>query len=709
MIKRMRRIQPYLATLLASLLLSATARAQTSEYPPPGPDSATIPERPSSDIWRGGELIKPDGKFSRVTRAYRGMNLPPVQFGNSGRLEQLILGGNLYLSLDDAIALALENNLDVELQRYGSTIADANVLRAEAGSTPRGSLPSVVAGPGSATAISGGSGTTGSTLQTSTGSSTSTTTGVSTASTTTSTSSTQTTSTTSGSPNGSGSSSSTNLGSGYTSSTGPTVPSFDPIISAVGEVVHATTPQSNTVVSGLTAYVQDQNLGQAGISQSFLTGTSYSFGYSDSQLYTNSFQNLYNPSRTASLSLNITQHLLQGFGRAVNSRYIVEAKNNREYADLQFKQQVITTVVSVMNLYWDLVSFLDDVKAKQTALEYNQRLYEDNKRQVAVGTLAPIEIIRAEAAVASSQQDLTISQTRVLQQESTLKSYLSRTGVASPTLAYVHVIPTDRITIPEREPIQPIQDLTSLGLSSRPEVAQARINVTNARVGLRGSRSELRPTLDVFASLSNNALVGSPNTLPIPPDTTGSTPIVTSRVPNPYFLGGYGNLLSQLFDRNFPNYSAGIQLNIPLRNRAAQADYILDQASLREQEISVQTQENQVRLDVQNAIIGLQQARVTYDAAVKARILEEQTLDAELKKLKMGASTVFNVIQVQRDLAAALSSEVSALSAYSKARVELERSTGQTLVDHNISLREAFNGYITRAPSALPRSTSGHP
>ena len=391
------------------------------------------------------------------------------------------------------------------------------------------------------------------------------------------------------------------------------------------------------------------------------------------------------------MSLNVTQHLLQGFGMAVNKRNIEIARNNRELADLQFKQQVIVIVASAMNLYWDLVSFNDDVKAKQESLAYNERLYNDNKKQVAIGMLAPIEVIRAEAAVASSQQDLIISQTRVLQQETILKDFLSRNGVASPAVEQAHVIPTDRIRVPEVEAIQPYQDLVTQAMSGRPELAMARINITNAKITLRGSKAGLLPTVDAFGNLANNGLAGAINTL-------SATPVPSTNS----LLGGYGSLLSQVFDRSFPNYAVGLQVNIPIHNRVARADYVLDQVTERQQELALLAAEKQVRVDVQNAIIGLQQARATYQAAVKQRILEEQTLDAEQKKLNLGASTIFNVILVQRDLAAAQSAEVAALSNYSKARVQLDFATAQTLTNNNVSIAEAFQGQISRPPSPIP-------
>ena len=472
---------------------------------------------------------------------------------------------------------------------------------------------------------------------------------------------------------------------------GITLPTLDPVLSGSYQYQHTSAPQSSTVVTGTNVLINKNDLGQFTYSQGFLTGTNVSLGYTDSLLDSNSTRNLLNPYHSDALTLNVTQHLLQGFGFAVNKRNIEIARNNRELADLQFKQQVIITAASAMTLYWDLVSFNDDVKAKQESLAYNERLFNDNKKQVAIGMLAPIEVIRAEAAVASSQQDLILSQTRVLQQETILKDFLSRNGVASPTVEQAHVIPTDRITVPEVEAIQPYQDLVAQALTGRPELAMARISINNAKINLRGSRAELLPTVDAFGNLANNGLAGAINTLSSTPVPLGNS-----------LLGGYGSVLSQVFDRNFPNYSLGVQVNIPLHNRIARADYVLDQVTERQQELSLLMAEKQVRVDVQNAIIGLQQARATYQSAVKQRVLEEQTLDAEQKKLNLGASTVFNVILVQRDLATAQSAEVAALSNYSKARVQLDFATAQTLANNNISIAEAFQGEIKRPPSALP-------
>lgn len=431
-----------------------------------------------------------------------------------------------------------------------------------------------------------------------------------------------------------------------------------------------------------------------GLQQSFLTGTIVNLGLSNTGSRANIPTNDFNPATASSLGLTITQPLLEGFGRAVNGRQIRIARNNREVADLTFKLQVETTIAAVMELYWDLVSFNENVRVAQEAVASATRLYEDNQRQVAVGTLAPLEVTRAEAQIAAGEQQLTAAQTQVLQQETIIKTALSRTGVASPSIADAHIIPTDPIRIPEVEAISPIQDMTAMALAARPELAQSRIQIQNQELTLRGSRNALLPSASAVLNLTNSALAGQASTLPLP---AGSV-----RTVSPFFIGGYGTVLSQLFARNFPSYSLGFNLDIPLRNRSAQAQVINDQLTLRQQQMALQRLENQVRVDVQNAVIGLRQARALYQSAVKARLLQAQTLDAEQKKFAMGATTVYNVIQDQQALTAAESTEVAAKATYAKARVELDRATGEILDHNDISIEEAFRGSVSRPPSDIP-------
>lgn len=607
------------------------------------------------------QLATPNGPLSWLTHSYRTTAVPPADLSNSDRLDSLLRAGFLYLTLQDAIALALENNLDIEIQRYGPQIADASILRARAGGFARGVSTNVQGGPPSATGSAGSATQTGINQNAAAQASNQT---------------------------------SSAVGSTFITQTGSAIPNLDPVLTSNARWSHTSTPQTSAFITGTNAMISRNDSAGVGLQQGFLTGTIASLNMSNQWLSTNNRSADFNPATSSSLGITITQHLLQGFGRAVNSRQIQIARNNREISDLTFKNQVITTVSAVINLYWDLVSFNEDVRVKKQALALAGKLYNDNKKQVEIGTLAPIEIVRAEAEMAARQQDLTISETQVLQQETILKNTLSRNGLASPAVADAHIIATDRIQMPEVEPVKPIQDLVATALAARPELAQSRMQVTNQQITLRGDRSALRPTLDAVVSVNNNGLAGNPSTLPIVPDRTRSQ--------DPFFVGGYGAVLSQLFTRNFPDYSAGFSLNIPIGNRAAQADMINDQLTLRQQELGLRRLENQVRVDVQNAVIGVQQAHARYQAAVKARVLQEQTLDAEEKKFALGASTMYNVILAQRDLATARSAEVAAMNNYGKARVERDRATGQTLNNNDISMAEAFKGVVSRPPSAIP-------
>jgi outer membrane protein len=353
------------------------------------------------------------------------------------------------------------------------------------------------------------------------------------------------------------------------------------------------------------------------------------------------------------------------------------------------KRQVITTTSAILNLYWDLVSFNEDMRIKQQALEIAQKLYDDNRNQVKLGTLPAIEVTRAAAEVSQRKEDLLISQTNVAQQETILKNSLSRNGIASPWLDDVHIIPLDRIQVPEKEDLKPTAELIQAALASRPEIEQTRINIQSSLVNLGGSRNALQPVLQAFAEFTNHALSG-----PVSSIYNGSSGPV-----DPYFIGGYGNFLAQIFRRNFPDYTVGFSLNIPFRNRAAQADYVTDQLALRQSELQLQRSISQVRVDVKNAVIGLQQARARYEAAVATRALAQQTLEAEQNRFKFGQSTIPLVVQAQRDLANDQSAETQAMANYTHARTAFDEAVGQTLEVNGISMAEAASGRVARQSS----------
>jgi outer membrane protein TolC len=646
--------RPLLAVTLAAQMILPASWAQTQ----PGTPA-------SSSTGSGINLDQPQvpvapgtGFVSSLTRHYRQPTIAPINLQNSSRLESLIRAGNIYLSLEDAIALALENNLDIELSRYGPQIAQADYLRAKAGGLLRGVPTAVRQAPNSALNIAAGGGTER------------------------------------GQAGGTGGAGTTDSGAGGTviTQTGVSIPNLDPVLFTAAQFGHSSRPQSNTITTGTTALIFDSNAWQTGYQQSFTSGTTISAGWNNSWVSSNNPRSDINPSYNSNINVQISQRLLQGFGFAVNNRNIRVAKNNLAVSDLTFKLQVMTTVAGVVNLYWDLVSFNEDVRVKKKALEVAEKFYSDNKKQVEIGTLAPIEIVRAEARVAQAQQDLTNSETALLQQETIIKNALSRTGTASPSVAEARIIPTDRLTVPTTDDPGKLNELIEISLKNRPDLEQTRINIENTKIGITGSRSQLLPSLDVQATFQNNGLSGSLNTVPTPP---GQVPII--RNPDPYFLGGYGNALAQIFRRNFPDYSVGFQLNIPIRNRTAQADFIRDQLQLRQQEINAQRQVNEVRVNVQNALTALIQAKARYQAAVKERVLQEQTLDAENKKYALGASTAFQVVQTQRDLAQAQASEVSALAGYNRARVQLDLQTAQILSKYRVEMAEA-----KAAKSSLP-------
>jgi len=628
----MRRLKVPLSCLCSSLLFAGSLPAQNAiRVEPP----------------KGGAL-------NWLTHPYRQRTVPPINLANSDRLEALVRGGNLYLSAQDVIALALENNLDIEIQRYGPLLNKEVTKRTEGGGAIRSVGVGVAAGPQSVSL-----------------------TGVTVNPTAASTSLTG-----------------VSAGGGITTVLGPSVPNLDPQLSLYANFAHNTSPQSNTFLTGTTELIVQNRTYQAQISKYSDFGTYAQLSYSSQWSKFNSLSFNINPYSSATLDFQISQNLLQGFGRPVLGREIRVSKNNEKVSDLQFKQQVITTISAVLNLYWDLVSFNQDLKARKDELATAQALFEDNKKQVQIGTLAPIEVTRAEAQVYASQQDLLISQTNLLQQETVLKNALSRNGVASPTLAEVHIIPLDHIEVPPADNLKPTDDLVQDALSKRTEIAQNRINIDSQEILLKGIKNGLKPSLQVFADVNNTGLSGPANVLG--PDLVE---------PVPYLTGGYTNALAQIFRRNFPSYSAGLSLNIPLRNRAAQSDYAASALELRQSELTLQKAINQVRVDVNNAVIGLRQARVRYDSAVKARILQQQTLDADKKKYTLGASTVFQVVQDQQNLASSESAETQALANYSHARIAFDQSLGNTLAVNHISLDEALSGHVARKsvlPATLP-------
>src|SRR5579864_7112975 len=420
----MRRCESLVAALCSLLMLAPTASAQTPQIQEPGGFPGT--------------------------RKYRPPAVPPIDLSNSNRIEALLRAGNLYLSLQDAIALAVENNLDVAISRYGPLEAQTDLQRAQAGGALRGVNQNVIQGPSSAGTLSLNAFSNGTTSI-----NTSSTTGV----------------------------------NGIVSQLGTVIPNYDPQLSGVVSWGHTTSPQSTPFLYGTTSLVTTAKLANFTLSQGFVTGATGSLSFTNQNSSLNSGRPDLNPLTTGGLSMTLSQPLLAGFGLAVNRRGIHQAENSLRVQDYVFKQQVMTTVAAIISLYWDLVSFNEQVKVAEQALATSQKLYDDNKKQVEVGTMAQIAIIQAEAEIASREQDLTVAQTNVLQQETIIKDVLSKNGVASPSIAEAHIVPLDKIHVPDVEPIQPIQDLVATALADRPELPQSRLNIENSKLSILGDRS----------------------------------------------------------------------------------------------------------------------------------------------------------------------------------------------------------------------------
>jgi outer membrane protein TolC len=619
------------------------------------------------------KVYEGSGLFSGIKSRYLPRPSPAVDYANSARLDKLMRAGRIYLSLPDAIALALENNLDIEFARYGPRVADTDVQRASAGQLLRNlGGTNIRSGPRSATgALAGVSGVSAG--------------------------------------GGGGASSQGGILSGVSVQlAGSAIPNLDPQAFFQGQFGHSTQIITNSFATGTNYLVSGYKATGYGITKGFLTGTSVRLDMSSQNLSQNSPRNDFNPATSGNLGFSINQHLLQGFGLALNSRVIKIAKNNRHAADLSFKSQVIATVANVADLYWDLVTYNENLRVRQQALELNQRLYTDNKRRAELGAIAPIDIVQAEAEVAASQQEVTNAETQVLQQEMILKSVLTRNGLDDMAIMSAHIVPTDKISVPEAEPVEPVQDLVAAALANRPEIEQSHISLENSRLSMQGTKNALMPTLDVFASMQNNALAGQVNTVTLEGGAARQA-IIAQRTAttNPFFVGGYGTFVSQLFRRNFPDYAIGFSFSVPLSNRAAQADYIKDQLNYRQQQINDRQMNNNIRLSVINARTALMQARAAYDTSVKARMLQEQTLNGERRKFHLGTSSFLNVVIVQRDAVARQAAEVAALNNYIRARNNLQSVTGRILKEYNVSMEEAYSGIAKREPDIVIPERNG--
>jgi outer membrane protein len=475
-------------------------------------------------------------------------------------------------------------------------------------------------------------------------------------------------------------------------STGPAIPQYDPTLSGLVNWAHQSTPEFNPLITGESNWLVSNNSNaNVGWTQGFSLGTQFGMTFDNTRINSNGQRYTYNPILDSSLGFTVTQPLLRGFGSELNRRYIHIAKNDSRIADLVFRQQVIDTVAGIARLYTDLVSLNEDVKVKRESLRLAERLYEDNKNKVTQGEQAPIELTRAQAQIASSQQALISAEGLVQQQELIVKTALTRGGLANPAILAAHIIATDAIMAPEADSVRPLTDLMTEALRDRPDLAQAGIQVENSQISLKGSLNALRPELDLVGTMQNGGLSGNIN-----PTGAGLTPAAA------LYPGGYGTALGQIFKNNFPTYGIGLQLTLPLRNRVAQADAVRDELQVRQSQLRRQQFEDQVRLEVSDAYVAMQQARAAYEAAVQSRVLQEQSVKVEQETFDVGLATNYLVIQYQTYLAQARSTEVAAKGAYAKAKLAVDRATASTLEVNQVSIQEAQKGRVSRPAALIP-------
>jgi outer membrane protein len=602
---------------------------------------------------------------------YKVKPVPPVNLQNSQRIFDLLRAGQLYLSLADAIALALENNLDIDVERYLPRIAQTDIQRAKGGGLLRG-LSLLVDEP--APGIGGPNGPLLTNLTAS------------------STPAPAVNSNLSDVALITQQQNDLSVTGAIPLSSGPAIPQYDPTISGLLNWAHQSTIEYNPLLTGSSNWLLSNNFnGNVGWTQGFSPGTQLSMTFDNTRLTSNAARYTYNPILSSSLGFTITQPLLRGFGIELNRRYIHIAKNNQKIADLVFRQQVIDTVAGIARLYTDLVSLNEDLKVKRETLRLAERLYEDNQNKVQQGQQAPIEVTRAQAQVAVSRQALVSAEGLIEQQELIVKTAVSRGGLANPAIRAAHIIVTDTLTVPETEPVRSVEELTVEAVRSRPDLAQAGIQVENSQISLKGSLNALRPELDVVGTVQNGGLSGDIN-----PAATALTPGAA------LYPGGYGTALGQIFRNNFPTYAVGLQLSLPLRNRVAQADAVRDELQVRQSQLRRQQFEDQVRLEVADAYVAMQQARAAYEAAVQSRILQEQSVKVEQETFDVGLATNYLVIQYQTFLAQAQSTEVAAKGGYAKARVALDRATASTLEVNQVSIQEAQKGRVSRPSAPIP-------
>lgn len=657
-------VRPLTATLLSSILALGVASptfaqepAQTAPQQVAQTNSTASMPPVSLGMAKYSYSRAPKG-FPNLIKPFTGGNIPSSSLTNSPRIEQLIHDGKLELSLQDAIELALQNSMDIEVARYNVWFADTDLLRTSAGGFGRG--------------------TAGASL-----------------------------------PFSQANINSVDLDpvvTGAVSVDSQLVPVNNPFLSGTG--------LTTASVAGLPVHTDQYNFG---VSQGFTTGTTASVAWNNTRSSSGSTFNSFNPSVQSALYVNIQQQLLNGFGTFVNRRNIQISKNNRKIADLAFTQQVITTITNTITAYYELAYARENVKVQQQAVTVAEKLYNDNKKQLEIGTMAPLDVTRAESELATDRQNLIVAQTAQLQQQQALRNAVSKDPMAA-NLINVEIVPTEKPTPPAVVEAATFEDAVREAFGKRPDLLEEQINLTNVGIDAKANKKALLPTATLTARYGSQGLAGD-STITATKTVAGGqlvnatgTPILidglpvfvpaTSSIVTGTKSAGLSDAQSQIFHNQFPDYFVGLSLNIPLRNRVAQADYQRAVLAQRQTEAQLQSLKNAAILEVRNTYIALVQDRARVEAAGKARELQQQTFDAETKKYQLGASTVYQVILTQRDLITAQGTELRALADLVEAKANYERALGRTLEVNNVTIADAAKGAVEKE-SLIPGTVNG--
>ena len=578
---------------------------------------------------------------------YLPSDVPALDLTNSPRLENLIRDGKLYISLHDAIALAIENNLDLAYFRYNFPIAQTDFARTKAGGSVNGVNTGIVQSSTQGGFSSGGSSSAGA----SSGSAAA----------------------------GAGGIVTSTLGAGTQ------VSSFDPYLNFKGFVDHDVTQEGNAFQNGILTFKENTIEGLASYSQNFPLGTGLTVNYEGQRFANNSPYEAINPTLYSNFQVILTQQLLAGFGISTNERYMHIARKNIQITDLAFRSQVIATITQVENIYWDLVNAYQDEQVKERLLGFAQHTQSDDQKQLELDAIPAMQVTKDESDVATSEGDLTVARATLRLNELLIKNAITKTD--DPAIDEMDVVPIDRTGLPDPNSDKPIDALIAEAEKNRPDATQDEIAMQVAQMSLKSIRSELLPTLNLYGFYAGAGIAGPAN-----PNCTLAGECV-SNLPT-----GFGSMLANTFNYSSPEYQVGMNLSINLRNRVAKADQFRAALEFRQRQISFEEQKKSIRFDVRNSQFALQQAQARVTAAQKARDLASHTFDVVQQEQKLGAKSSSDVLAAQHDLSVAESALVAAQTAYEKAKVDIDRATGETLEQTGVSIDDAKMGVVTRVP-----------